>query len=132
MTSLYQQEMAKRGYVLPKKEACPRKATRLVVYTPMPERTTKKPAVADRTRWMEWADLYRGGLTLSEIGKQYDVSFQSVQYALDKMKVPRRKKGYGFTQHRMAMQLEALRKENRLLRSKLAGLRRRGITEEAA
>lgn len=123
--SLYQQEMAKRNIVIPKATGCPRRPVTMIVTAPAPERPKRSRKASDRTHWQEWADLYLAGLTLSEVARRFNVNFQSVQYALTKLNVPRRRKGYGHTHNRMMQELDALRNENRLLRMKLVGLRRK-------
>ena len=124
-TSLYQMEMQRRGLALPKAQGCPRKPLTMVVTVPKVEKAPKAKKVADRTHWQEYADLYLAGLTLTEVARRYGVTFQAVQYALLKLNVPRRPRGDGHTHKRLLAELEEKRREIRMLRARLEGLRRK-------
>lgn len=124
MTSVYQQEMAKRGLVLPKATGCPRGTVRLLPVT-LSEAIPKDRTNLTRARWAEWRKLYEvDGLGLNQIAEQYRCSAEGVRSALKKMGVHLRKRGFGTMKEVLALNTHLLR-ENHLLRAKLSGLRRK-------
>jgi hypothetical protein len=135
--SLYQQEMAKRQIAIPKATGCPRTAPapQIVVQEKMkPGRKTNAVRDMLRSRWPEWARLYvQEGWTLGEIGQQFGVRYQSVQFALNKMGVPRRKQGVAWVLKRATRKLAEAQSDVTKLRMVNAGLRKRlSKYEEAA
>jgi hypothetical protein len=136
VTSLYQQEMAKRGLVLPHATGCPRMGQPvrpLVQPVQAKDGRGRRRNPAMVARYAEWRKLYEvDGFGLTQIANESGYSIEGVRSALRTMGVRLRKRGYG-TMREVLAEVEQLRSDNRLLKARVVGLRRRlGGTDDVA
>ena len=127
--SLYQQEMAKRNIAIPKATGCPRQSVSkpVIVREVVPSKRGRPAGLtreSGRVRHQAWLAQYIAGATMQEIADDYGVKHQSVQQALAKLDAEMRPAVPGQRMKRMERELQELKRDNMMLRMRLAAFRK--------